>query len=536
MKNVLLLCMSTVKKDIKKSKYSCENMDDYVDGYMTNEAPTKAVIKQLSQLEEGQRVDRIVMICSETVYQKIDVDTNESPIEHPEELSHIEFYKQMVNTFAESTDSDYKDNPIEYVEVSIPDFTEAHQVSQAVIDAANKVIDLDDDVQLYLDFNGGQRYVAFMLVAISNLMKNRRVDIKQVMTMNYETRIKVGEERLVPIQNMAPVFRSFDLISGINEYINYGRTKGLKTYFARTKNEEIKSVLNEMEKFVNNLQLCRTGYILREKGKLRKTLEEYSAKEKFGETLTAYEQLFLYVVKDILDGYRGILDGDLPGIIKWCVERDFVQQALTFCVEEMPDYFWRENIFTATEQEKKEYNCFLNMLKKNRDCFSRMQSDYRDGDTKEESSKYAYNWMIKYLIFSYEKPEYKTIFLMAPRNVIKLAYENVDRSEISKKQKSLMEFKVFDMSGVKVNKNQMETAAKSASKLVYFKMGKRVHSANVKLRDLSEILMIYFLLKEQRNVTNHASGGHQDGTEWTCDELCFVLKQLSTKLIGLKRD
>ena len=30
MKNVLLLCMSTVKKDIKKSKYSCENMDDYV--------------------------------------------------------------------------------------------------------------------------------------------------------------------------------------------------------------------------------------------------------------------------------------------------------------------------------------------------------------------------------------------------------------------------------------------------------------------------------------------------------------------------
>lgn len=538
MKNVLLLCMSTVKKDIKKAKYSFEYADgnaDYVDGYMTNEAPTKAVVKQLEKLGNGQRLDRVVMICSDSVHQKIEVVANESPIEHPESLSHIEFYKTMINRFAEETNSRYKEQPIEYIEVSIPDFTEAQQVSEAVIDAANKVITLEDDVQLHLDFNGGQRYVAFMLVAIGNLMKNRNVEIKQVMTMNFETQTRSGEEKIVQIQNMAPVFRSFDLISGINEYINYGRTKGLKTYFAATTNREIHHVLNAMEQFANNLQLCRTGYIMREKGNLLQLLEEYSQKERTETTLDAYEQLFLYVVKDILDGYRGILDGDLPGIIKWCVERDFIQQALTFCVEEMPDYFWREKIFAASNNEKKEYNYFLEKLQtKEANKFNRIQSDYRTGLT-EDSSKYAYNWMIKYIAFSDEQPDYKNILKDATEDYVQLAFEKPDKAKMKAIGENLKEFREFDMSQVHLNGSQLDRAIRGTAKLVYCRQGKRVTSMHTKVGTFSEIMMIYFLLKEQRNVTNHASGGNPNGNEWSCDELCCVLKQLAVKLVELKK-
>ena len=70
-----------------------------------------------------------------------------------------------------------------------------------------------EDVELYIDYNGGQRYVAFMILAISNLMKLRNIEIKEIMTMNRDNRI----DNITPIQNMKAVFGSIDLVAGINE-------------------------------------------------------------------------------------------------------------------------------------------------------------------------------------------------------------------------------------------------------------------------------------------------------------------------------
>lgn len=541
MKNVLLLCMSTIRQDAKKNTYSFENQKgekEYVEGYMTNEPPTKAVIKQLENLGDGQRLDRVVMICSDAVHKNIKLKHGENDlekietysVEQIESYSHVEFYKERIHNFAVQVNQEYSKTPIEYVEVSIPDFTEDQQVSEAVIDAANKVVELNDTIHLHLDYNGGQRYVAFMLLAIANLMKIRCVDIKQIMTMNFENK----KDQIIPIQNMAPVFESFDLISGINEYINYGRIKGLKTYFAYSQNQEIHQLLNAMEVFANNLQLCRTGYILREKEQLLRLLVEYTEKGRENKQLDTYEQLFLYVVKDILEGYRGLLDGELPDIIKWCVERDFIQQGLTFCVEEMPDYFWKQSIFKATNQEKKEYDYFLDKLG-NADAkrFQRIKNDYQSAMDKS-SSKYAYNWMIKYLTFSSDQQDYKDIMEDSEEEYTQFIYIRPTFYKLKEIRDSLGKFKEYDMSRVSVKSEQMNRAKRGAEKLLYHRSGKRVCSNGMKTNVLTETLMIYFLLKEQRNATNHANGGASDGNEWTYNELCSVLIQLAEKLMETK--
>lgn len=60
-----------------------------------------------------------------------------------------------------------------------------------------------------------------------------------------------------------------------------------------------------------------------------------------------------------MKGYEGLLEGELPNIIKWCVDNDFIQQALTFTAEEMPGYFWKSGLFKASVSEKEKYDKFL---------------------------------------------------------------------------------------------------------------------------------------------------------------------------------
>src|SRR5699024_5502084 len=179
-------------------------------------------------------------------------------------------------------------------------------------------------------------------------------DIREILVMNFENK----REDAICIQNMKETFRCIDLVSGISEYINYGRIKILKKYFKSCKNERIEEILDTMETFSKELQLCRTNRVLESRDQLKVKLNAYM--EYNQEEENTVEILFRYVVEDILKGYQGILEGEIPDIIEWCVNKDFVQQALTFYTEKMPGYFWDTGILHPTKQEEVEYNEFLN--------------------------------------------------------------------------------------------------------------------------------------------------------------------------------
>lgn len=104
----------------------------------------------------------------------------------------------------------------------------------------------------------------------------------------------------VPLQNLLSIFDSTNLIGSINEYINYGRIKGLKEYFKKAQNKEINKLLDVMEEFSNNLQLCRTSNIMESAGALSEEFETFINKAELEEQSkkdNTYTQLFRYVIK-----------------------------------------------------------------------------------------------------------------------------------------------------------------------------------------------------------------------------------------------
>ncbi len=558
MKNVLLLCISPVKKNARNSEYLFQSDDAeniYLNGLMTNEAPTKAIIQLLKRRGGGQRLDKVVAICSESVRNgKVKLTAEENDLETMElfrgkdlsQLSHYDVYRELINDYACKVDPTYVSAGITYEEVYISDTPEENTVSKAAIEAANLITGIGEQVELYIDYNGGPRSIAFMLLAIANLMKLRMVKIRQIMSMNFDNKV----DNKVPIQNMEPVFESFDLIAGINEYVNYGRIKGLNEYFQASDNKEIKNLLREMEEFSNNLQLCRTDYVMKHKETLLGHLQSYQKREKDKaeeEKTDARGQLFLYVVEDILVGYKGLLDGEIPQVIKWCVDHDFIQQALTFCSEEMPGYFWRSGIFKASPLEKPEYNKFLELVhSKEGEKYSSLRSDYRIKH-EEGSSKYAYEWMIYYLPFSAnnkKNKDYKALLANVNESYKRQIFFGPDVKKYNNIKNGLGHFQEFNMTNIPLTDKQISAATSSAAALVWqFRQTNRRVKSKIPINRkaiLEEIFVVYFLLKGQRNITNHAaaaSGGDtsevaasEEIAVWTYGQICKVLKQMTEVL------
>lgn len=563
-KNVLLLCLSPLQIDTKNKRHMHQysykfqgaggaNKEETLFGMMTNQASTESIIRELRAKKE--RLDRIVILCSKKVREEsisksvteekwgdlqkefCDREQLESDID-PTATTHLQLYKTLINTIANRISEDYKNQPIEYEEIAISDdIKKDEELASAVTDAVKKVAYEKnnknvENIDLYIDFNGGPRHIAFMILSISNLLENRNVNLQKVMTTKFDRNTEVIKE----IKTRESIFATFDLVSGINEYITYGRTKTLRKYFPEKENTDIDDILNAMQNFSNNLQLCRVDVIMNERKDLKELLEDFSKKDDAKQNTK--ELLFQYVIKDIIKGYEGLLTGELPEMIEWCVKKDFIQQALTFVSERMPGYFWESGIYKATPDEEKEYKAFLSWNNgKNR------YATYTNPNSL--NSKNAYDWMIRYLSHSKDdahnlradQAQRSRVTLPVPQ-IIDLASNTIFYTLTTKiPSKTGIDGIINDrnnnlnaFSQIAITNNIPINAKKQAATLIWHLKNSGRAETKVDAGDqrytrlLYEIILLYYTLKEQRNETNHAAG--QANAAWTYEELCDALQKM----------
>ena len=98
-----------------------------------------------------------------------------------------------------------------------------------------------------------------------------------------------------------------------------------------------------------NLQLCNTTYIMNNRRRLTKRLNRF-IRNKADDGSSIDTLLFYYVANDILSGYKGLLKGQLPDFIFWCIDLVFFQQAITLCCDQMPKFFLENKILFPSVQ------------------------------------------------------------------------------------------------------------------------------------------------------------------------------------------
>lgn len=385
--NIMITNVSVINRYLK-NEYTDES-GQYADitGYITNEAPVKYLMQKLNATDE--KLDKLILIASDDVNQKVEIklqkdEGNKKEVEQFEadygngKMTSVEILEDKIAKF--SIEKNIPCPEFEVVELSDgvngDGFSEISDT--AVVNAVDKVnCKLIDEsrkcrnLNVYIESNGGVRYVIVMLLSVMNILEKVYANIKLqgVYSMIYN---KKTEDKKIPILDTSMTYASIELFSAMNEFIYYGRAKALEDYFEKrfTKRKEsdekydpvifqdIKKCINKLQKIADDMQLCRTEQIIDnfyESESIRDVLNKF--KDTYANEKDPDSKIFLSVIENIRSEYNDIYDNpnpnkflNLPKIIKWCIDKDYIQQALTLCSERIPQYFIESGILCISDK------------------------------------------------------------------------------------------------------------------------------------------------------------------------------------------
>lgn len=385
--NIMITNVSVINRYLK-NEYTDES-GQYADitGYITNEAPVKYLMQKLNATDE--KLDKLILIASDDVNQKVEIklqkdEGNKKEVEQFEadygngKMTSVEILEDKIAKF--SIEKNIPCPEFEVVELSDgvngDGFSEISDT--AVVNAVDKVnCKLIDEsrkcrnLNVYIESNGGVRYVIVMLLSVMNILEKVYANIKLqgVYSMIYN---KKTEDKKIPILDTSMTYASIELFSAMNEFIYCGRAKALEDYFEKrfTKRKEsdekydpvifqdIKKCINKLQKIADDMQLCRTEQIIDnfyESESIRDVLNKF--KDTYANEKDPDSKIFLSVIENIRSEYNDIYDNpnpnkflNLPKIIKWCIDKDYIQQALTLCSERLPQYFIESGILCISDK------------------------------------------------------------------------------------------------------------------------------------------------------------------------------------------
>ena len=191
-----------------------------------------------------------------------------------------------------------------------------------------------EGVQLHADVTGSFRHTAMML-AVMQILKHYGFRKTAVLEADCHER---------QVEDVTDICRLFHLLSGTDAFINFGSTRDIMACMEGDEQPpETKRLLQEMHDFTQAIRLCRTGKIVPLAKKLREDLKNFEQVE----AVSHQETMFLRML-DVFRGEYGLLlkeDVTNLDVIRWCVEKDCLQQALTLCSEWIPGEVVDRHIF-----------------------------------------------------------------------------------------------------------------------------------------------------------------------------------------------
>ena len=196
-----------------------------------------------------------------------------------------------------------------------------------------------EDIALHVDMTGGLRYASMMMLAVMQFMKYRHIPVVEVVYSNW----KKGTPNTVTVQDVTEVYRMFNLVSGADEFVNFGSVKEIDDYFkGREQSDELRHLLDTMRLFSDAIKICRTQIMRQSVHQLGDALQAFEqTKDK-----SLQESLFLQIMDVFRTEYGKLLTDSVTDfdIIRWCVRKGFLQQAMTLCTEWLPTHIVEKKI------------------------------------------------------------------------------------------------------------------------------------------------------------------------------------------------
>lgn len=202
------------------------------------------------------------------------------------------------------------------VKVTEIPFAEGEDFSAGPLAAIMGRVDQGDEI--LLELTGGLRDAVMQLLLTSRALSYSGIPTAGAVYANYGAKEVVDCSRLI---------RFFDLVGGMQELTSFGSVKTLRAYYQGAADPQAQALLDAMEGLHEDITLCRTG-------KIDQQIARFNAAMRSAQT--GAEPL----MRALLPAFRKKFGRKLsvPGLIKWCVGSDMIQQALTIYKERIPAY------------------------------------------------------------------------------------------------------------------------------------------------------------------------------------------------------
>lgn len=334
MKHIMVLFLSLFRL---QGRQFAETEYRYRDGtaytcVQTNESAVRYLHRELSLC--GEELDSVFYFASQGIRDPLaaaGADGKELC------LSHEEWFRRRIRAYCPSLRGEEAFVSIPYDESADTEqgIRQIAAMAQAISDFIEAKHWRRSDVILHADMTGGLRHASMMMLTVMQLLKYSGIQTQHVLYSNWQ------EHR---VEDVTDIYRTFSLISGADEFIHFGSVREIETYFSGKSNSaELQQLLKAMHGFSDTIKICRVADIEPALQSLYGAMEAFRA----GAAKTLQEELFMKVLDIFKAEYGDLLTGKATqnGIIRWCLQKGYLQQAMTLCTEWIPHQLVEQQIW-----------------------------------------------------------------------------------------------------------------------------------------------------------------------------------------------
>lgn len=202
-----------------------------------------------------------------------------------------------------------------------------------------------EEVCVHVDMTSGPRHAVMLMTALIQMLKYNKYKLGQVIYTNFQK---------MKVENAADIMDMYDLVSGTQEFLSFGSVDNIRNYFKKNDktSAELEELLTAMEDLDAAFEVCASYEELQKAlGCLADKLsayELYAASPSMKATKES-EKFFSKLLPMLKKEYGAIIPAAgskiaAPALIDWCLDKNFLQQALTLYTEWVPLYVIEQKI------------------------------------------------------------------------------------------------------------------------------------------------------------------------------------------------
>ena len=229
-----------------------------------------------------------------------------------------------------------------------------------MFDVLQRYISENEEVVIHIDITGGPRHSVMLMLALIQMIKFSGAKIGLVIYANVLRKKNQLVMQKGMIEDVGDIMDMLTLTSGAEEFVSIGNVSQIQKYFESKEKISwcLNCLLDCMEDFSETIRICGSyDSMIEVLARLRESIKNYDNFLKANKgSLCEQELFFAKLLPKIKIEYMDIMPDDKKSatpiqIIRWCAKRKFLQQAVVFYTEWLPDYLIKSKLVEVTKKE-----------------------------------------------------------------------------------------------------------------------------------------------------------------------------------------